>query len=119
VGGEMTAVIMQHMNTFGRMAICGSISGYNDDRANMPKVPQWTLVVLSKQLRIEGFSVLRWMDRWNEGVQQMAEWVREGRLKYRETVTAGFEKTPEAFIGMLKGENTGKAVVKVNFHGCD
>ncbi|CAG0893160.1 unnamed protein product, partial [Darwinula stevensoni] len=112
VGGEMTAVIMQHMNTFGRMAICGSISGYNDDRANMPKVPQWTPVVLFKQLRIEGFIVLRWMDRWNEGVQQMAEWVKEGQLKYRETVTTGFEKTPEAFIGMLKGENTGKAVVK-------
>ncbi|CAG0893161.1 unnamed protein product [Darwinula stevensoni] len=119
VGGEMTAVIMQHMNTFGRMAICGNISGYNYDTANMPKVPQWTPVVLFKQLRIEGFMVLRWMDRWNEGVQQMAEWVKEGRLKYRETVTAGFEKTPEAFIDMLKGGNTGKAVVKVNLQGCD
>ncbi|CAG0883047.1 unnamed protein product [Darwinula stevensoni] len=121
VGGEMTAVIMQHMNTFGRMAICGSISGYNDDPANKPKGEGtlWTPVVLFKQLRIEGFMVLRWMDRWNEGVQQMAEWVKEGRLKYRETVTTGFEKTPEAFIGMFKGENTGKAVVKVNLHGCD
>ena len=61
---------------------------------------------------MEGFLVLRWGDRWEEGIKSMATWIQEGKIKARETVVTGFEKTPEAFIGMLKGENTGKMVVK-------
>lgn len=62
---------------------------------------------------MEGFIVSRWMDRWMEGMNQNLEWIRAGKLKYHETITYGFENMPKAFIGMLKGHNTGKAVVKV------
>lgn len=62
---------------------------------------------------MEGFLVNRWSDRWLEGVNQLLKWINEGKLKYHETVTEGFENMPQAFIGMLKGDSTGKAVVKV------
>lgn len=65
------------------------------------------------QLRMEGFYVYRWTDRWFEGIEQNKKWIEEGKLKYRETVTNGFEKLFEAFVGMLKGDNYGKAIVKV------
>lgn len=55
----------------------------------------------------------RWADRWLEGVNQLLQWINEGKLKYQETVTDGFENMPQALIGMLRGDNTGKAVVKV------
>lgn len=68
--------------------------------------------MVSNQLKVEGFIVLRWLSRWNEGIQQNLQWIQEGKLKYRETVTNGFENMFEAFVGMLRGENTGKAVIK-------
>ena len=61
---------------------------------------------------MEGFNVMRWGSRWAEGIIAMAQWIKEGKIKPRETVVEGFENTPAAFIGMLKGENTGKMVVK-------
>lgn len=65
-----------------------------------------------KQLKMEGFIVNRWISRWTEGINQNLEWIKEGKLKYRETVTDGFENMYEAFVGMLRGENVGKAIVK-------
>lgn len=69
--------------------------------------------MVSKQLKMQGFLVNRWIDRWPEGIQQNLEWIKEGKLKYRETVTEGFENMFTAFTDMLKGVNFGKAVVKV------
>ena len=63
---------------------------------------------------MEGFLVRRWRGpRWEEGITQMAKWIKSGEIKIKETVINGFEKTPEAFIGMLNGENFGKMIVKV------
>lgn len=62
---------------------------------------------------MEGFYVYRWTDRWFEGIEQNKKWIEEGKLKYKETVTDGFENLLEAFVGMLKGDNYGKAIVKV------
>ena len=62
---------------------------------------------------MEGFIVSRWGDRWFEGIEKNMAWIREGKLKYRETVTEGFENMFQAFDGMLRGDNFGKAVVKV------
>lgn len=64
-----------------------------------------------KQLKMEGFHVHRWLDRWMEGIEQNLKWIRETKLKYNETVTRGFENMTEAFLGMLRGENSGKAIV--------
>ena len=65
-----------------------------------------------QQLKIEGFIVSRWRSRWNEGIQQMAQWISEGKIKVDETIIEGYEKMPEAFIGLFKGSNLGKMVVK-------
>lgn len=99
------------MKDFGRVSVCGSISSYNSQ--NLPKTNILQPAVVFKQIRIEGFIVSRWGDRWFEGIEKNMAWIREGKLKYRETVTVGFENMFQAFAGMLKGDNFGKAVVKV------
>lgn len=60
-----------------------------------------------------GMNVLKYVDRWNEAFEQNLQWIKEGKLKYKETVTEGFENTPSAFIGLFSGSNTGKAIVRV------
>lgn len=66
-----------------------------------------------QQLEMRGFIVTRWADRWFEGINQNLKWIQEGKIKYKEHVTDGFENMTKALIGLLKGENTGKAIVKV------
>ena len=61
---------------------------------------------------MEGFIVSRWAHRWNEGITQMAQWVNEGKIKTQETIVEGFEKMPEAFLGLFTGNNVGKMIVK-------
>ncbi|XP_069677673.1 prostaglandin reductase 1-like isoform X1 [Periplaneta americana] len=112
VGGTLSSAIISCMNERGRISVCGSISSYNADIKNMPSAPIVQLAVVSKQLKMEGFLTYRWLDRWNEGIMQNLQWIKEGKLVYRETVTEGFENMTKAFIGMLRGENTGKAIVK-------
>ncbi|KAJ8922461.1 hypothetical protein NQ315_004408 [Exocentrus adspersus] len=109
VGGETTNAILSHMNDFGRISLCGSISVYNK---NDRKVSLELFYLVGKQLKMEGFIVTRWLDRWLEGIQQNHKWIQEGKLKTRETVTVGFENMFKAFVDMLQGKNFGKAVVK-------
>jgi len=113
VAGEISTKIMKHMNMFGRISICGSISSYNTDVNTPPKVPCVQLHMLNKQLVMEGFQNYLYYDRSFEGINQNLHWAREGKLKYMETVTEGFENMTNAFIEMLEGKNTGKAIVKV------
>lgn len=113
VGGGISSVVISQMRDFGRISVCGSISSYNLPLAEWPKVPILQPLFVFKQLKMEGFIVSRWMDRWFEGINQMKTWTDEGKLIYRETTTEGFENMPQALIDMLQGKNTGKAVVKV------
>ncbi len=62
---------------------------------------------------MEGFMVYRWLNRWNEGLEQMAKWIQDGKIKVKETVIDGFENAPRAFLGLFEGANTGKMVVKI------
>uniref|UniRef100_A0A182QM21 Prostaglandin reductase 1 n=1 Tax=Anopheles farauti TaxID=69004 RepID=A0A182QM21_9DIPT len=110
VGGPITEAVVKQMNLYGRIAVCGTISNYN---SAITKVTDPQRQFVFKQLRMEGFVVWRWNDRWLEGIEANLKWIREGRLAYEETVTKGFERMPDAFIDMLRGGNTGKAVVKV------
>jgi len=114
VGGLLSHRIRQQMNEFGRVSICGSIASYNDRTGETAQVDVPENQILFKQLKVEGFIVTRWDKEgtWQKGIDQMAAWIREGKIKVQETVTEGFQNMPKAFIGMLKGENTGKAVVK-------
>ncbi|NXF06679.1 PTGR1 reductase, partial [Smithornis capensis] len=111
VGGEFANTAINHMKKYGRIAICGAISLYNDSVPQ--KGPYMQIPMIFKELQMEGFLVHRWYNRREEGVKALLKWVMEGKVKYHEHITEGFENMPMAFIGMLKGENLGKAVVKV------
>src|SRR5262249_46322227 len=101
------------LNTKARVSICGQISQYNLEKPEMaPRMVLTTLLV--KQAKAEGFLVFQFADRYAEGLGQMARWVKEGKLKYREAVVEGIENTPRAFMSMLKGSNIGKQLVKVS-----
>ncbi|XP_013193232.2 prostaglandin reductase 1 [Amyelois transitella] len=111
VGGEISTTIMNYMNKYGRVAVCGSISSYNDMK--LPKVTILQPAIVFKELKVEGFLVNRWIDRWDEGINANLKLLREGKLKYNEKIYHGFDNMVEALVGMLRGENTGKAIVKV------
>lgn len=111
VGGVLTSTVIGHMNEYGRISVCGSISAYHSDQQQL--VPDIQKFFNWKQLRMEGFMIYRWMARWPEGTKQLTEWVKEGKIKYRETVTDGIDHAPKAFISMLTGGNIGKAILKV------
>lgn len=110
VGGEISSTIMNYMNHGGRVAVCGSISSYNDTA--LPKVTILQPAIVFKELKVEGFIVTRWLNRWDEGVEKNLSLLKEGKLKYKEKVYHGFDNMVDALVGILRGENTGKAVVK-------
>ena len=111
VGGEMTAAVLSKMNVRGRVSVCGAISHYND-QGGYTKVTDILPLAIHKELKIEGFLVGRWIKRWVEGIMAMAKWVGEGKIQVKETVVEGFDKMPEAFMGLFTGANTGKMIVK-------
>jgi prostaglandin reductase 1 len=114
VGNEYTYHVMRNMNEGGRIAACGSISSYNSsDPSGIPMVPFDYPSLRMRGVRLEGFHVLKWDKRWFEGLNQIRDWIVEGKIKVQETVTEGFENMPQAFIDVLEGRNTGKAVIKV------
>jgi NADPH-dependent curcumin reductase CurA len=109
VGGVVLDVTLARMNAFGRIALCGMISGY--DGAPIPLLqPQ---LILQSRLTIEGFIVSEHMDVWPEALKELGTLVAAGKLKYRETIAQGIEAAPEAFLGLLKGRNFGKQLVKL------
>jgi hypothetical protein len=113
VGGDMTDAVFMNLANFARVSICGFISQYNLEKPEMgPRTTYATLLV--KQVRAEGFVVTRFQDRFPEGIVQMAAWLKEGKLTYREDILDGLENTPKAFMRMLRGENKGKQLVKVS-----
>lgn len=112
VGGELSSTVIHHMHQYGRIAVCGSISAYNLPISQWPKVPILQSEFVFKQLKMEGFVVNQYWNKWFDGIAQLKQWTDDGKLKYRETITNGFENMPQALIGMLQGENTGKAIVK-------
>ncbi|NXD13181.1 PTGR1 reductase, partial [Nothocercus nigrocapillus] len=111
VGGEFASVAIHQMKKYGRIAVCGAISLYND--LVPQKGPYIQYPMIFQELHMEGFIVYRWNNRWEEGQKALLKWVLEGKIKYHEQITQGFDNMPAAFIGMLKGENLGKAIVKV------
>jgi len=110
VGGPVTDAVLPVLNVHARISVCGQISQYNSAKPELGVRPY--MYLLSKQSRAEGFIVTQWMDRFPEGVAQMARWLKEGKLKHREQIVEGFENAPRALIGVLQGDNTGKMLVK-------
>ena len=111
VGGNITDAVFRLINTGARIVVCGQIALYNAEKPEAG--PRLLGHLIVKQARAEGFLVFRYASRYTEGLQQMAEWFKAGKLKYREQFVDGIENAPRAFIGMLQGENTGKQLVRV------
>jgi NADPH-dependent curcumin reductase CurA len=110
VGGDVLKAVLGQVNPFARIPLCGLISQYN--ATEMPPGPNMAPVLLNR-LTIRGFIVSDHVDRLPAFLADMAGWVREGRIKYREDVVEGLDQAPRAFIGLLRGENLGKMLVKV------
>ena len=112
VGGRITDAVFPNLRVKGRVVICGQISQYNLE--NPETGPRFLWHLITQRARIEGFLVFDYADRHAEALVQMAEWLKQGKLKYRETIAAGgIENAPAAFISMLKGGNIGKQLVKI------
>jgi NADPH:quinone reductase len=111
VGGAVTDAIFPVLNTKARISISGQISQYN--LAKPEPRPAVFGYLLTKAARAEGFLVYQFAERFPEGIAQMAQWIKERKLKYRETIIDGFENMPRALIGVLQGENIGKMLVAI------
>ena len=110
VGGEILDAALRRMNAFSRIAVCGLISQYN---ATEPYGVKAIQSILTNRIKVQGFIVSDRMELWAKALPELAGWVAAGRIKYRETVTEGLENAPRAFIGLLKGENLGKQLVRL------
>ncbi len=111
VGGPVMDAVFKLINVKARVCVCGQISQYNLAKPEMGPRFLWKLI--EKRARVEGFLVFQFADRYAEGLRQMAEWYKAGKMKIREEITEGIKNAPRAFIGMLQGQNTGKQLVKI------
>jgi NADPH-dependent curcumin reductase CurA len=110
VGGAVTQAVIGRLNIGARIPVCGQVSQYNLDRGEPG--PPWGFFIVFR-CRAEGFLVTDYVHRYDEAAARLWQWVREGTIRWREDVTEGLENAPAAFMGMLRGENRGKALVKV------
>ncbi|KOG89453.1 NADP-dependent oxidoreductase [Streptomyces varsoviensis] len=112
VGGDHLEAAISSFNVHGRATICGMISQYN--ATEPPAAPRNLGLVIGKRLRLQGMLVQDHKALQPRFVEEVSAWVRSGQLKYRETVVTGIDNAVEAFLGMLRGENTGKMIVSLN-----
>jgi NADPH-dependent curcumin reductase CurA len=110
VGGEIFDASLARMNPFGRIALCGMIAGYDGE----PLAIKNSRVLLTMRLTVRGFIVSEHMDLWPQGLKELGTLVATGKLKFRESVAPNLAAAPEAFIGLLKGKNFGKQLVKLS-----
>jgi NADPH-dependent curcumin reductase CurA len=109
VGGLILDAVLLRANAFSRIAMCGMIAGYNGQPIPL-QAPQ---LILVNRMKVQGFIVSEHMDQWPPALKELGGLVASGKLKYRETVAQGIESAPEAFIGLLRGRNFGKQLVKL------
>ena len=110
VGGEILDTVLARMNPFSRLPLCGLISQYNASEAYGVKNFRSILV---NRIRVQGFIVFDDQPKMRAALTELAQWVAEGRLRWHETIAEGLRSAPEAFIGMLRGQNLGKQLVKL------
>jgi NADPH-dependent curcumin reductase CurA len=109
VGGYIFDAVLLRMNAFGRIAVCGMIAGYDGKPLPMAN----PALILISRLKVEGFIVSEHMDIWPEALAELGGMVASGKLKPRESIAVGLAAAPEAFLGLLKGRNFGKQLVKL------
>ncbi|MGL3987275.1 NADP-dependent oxidoreductase [Bacillus paralicheniformis] len=113
VGGTISDAVFPLLNKFARIPVCGAISSYNVKSAEDDMGPRVQTALIKTSALMKGFVVNDYRDRFPEGTKQLAEWVKSGQLQYEETITEGFERIPEAFLGLFEGKNLGKQLIKV------
>jgi NADPH-dependent curcumin reductase len=109
VGGMVLDAVLPRMNAFGRIALCGMIAGYD----GQPLPLTYPALILTNRLKVQGFIVSEHMEVWPQALQELGTLVGTGKLRPRETVAQGLAAAPEAFLGLLKGRNFGKQLVKL------
>jgi NADPH-dependent curcumin reductase CurA len=111
VGGLVLKAVLKYINVHARIVVCGMISEYH---SNKPEAILGLARILhDRRARMEGFLVGDYLASWPEGISQMNEWLAAGQVKYREDVVEGLENAPQAFIGLFRGRNFGKLLVKL------
>jgi NADPH-dependent curcumin reductase CurA len=109
VGGEHLEAALRRMNTLGRIPVCGMISGYNDNGAPVRNLSN----IIYSRVTLRGFVGVDFMHLYADFQRDMAGWLASGQVKYRETIVDGVDHAPGALIGLMKGENIGKMLVKL------
>ncbi|MDO9092664.1 MAG: NADP-dependent oxidoreductase [Rubrivivax sp.] len=109
VGGLILNVVLSRMNAFGRVALCGMISGYDGQSLAIDNAR----LLLTQRLKLQGFIVSEHMSLWPAALKELGTGVATGQIRFRESVAQGLAAAPEAFLGLLKGKNFGKQLVKL------
>lgn len=110
VGGEISDAVIRNINFHARIPLCGQISQYNTTEVAVG--PRIQTILLTRSVLMQGFIIGDYAARFSEGIQQLAQWVKAGQLTYTETIIDGFDKLPEALLGLFGGKNSGKMIVR-------
>ncbi len=111
VGGEISDAVIPLLNDNSRIPLCGQIALYNE--ARIPTGPRLQPYLLTHRTLLKGFIIHDFESRFDEALQQLTAWLKERKLKYSEHIVEGLENAPKAFLGLFKGENIGKQLVKL------
>jgi NADPH-dependent curcumin reductase CurA len=114
VGGDVLDAVAPLLNKGARVPVCGFISAYNSTDFSTVKTPEMVLSALPNPPESRFFIVTEWINEFEEASRQLGEWIKQGKLKYRETVVDGLENSPEAFKMLFTGDNFGKLMIKVS-----
>ncbi len=110
VGGEISDVVISNINFHARIVLCGQISLYNS--TEIPMGPRVQPMLLTRRVLMQGFIIGNYQSQFKEGFSHLSSWLKEGKLKYKETIVKGFDKLPAALLGLFEGDNMGKMIVK-------
>ncbi len=110
VGGDISDAVIGNINIHARIVLCGQIALYNS--TEIPMGPRLQPMLLTRSVLMQGFIIGNYQSEFPEGINHLSLWLKEGKLKYRETIVKGFDKLPAALMGLFEGDNTGKMIVE-------
>ena len=110
VGGEISDAVISNINFNARIVLCGQIALYNSTK--IPMGPRLQPMLLTRSVLMQGFIVSNYQSQFSEGFCHLALWIKEGKLKYKETMGKNFDKLPDALLGLFEGSNLGKMIVE-------
>ena len=110
VGGEISDAVISNINFNARIVLCGQIALYNS--TDIPMGPRLQPILLTRSVLMQGFINTNYQSQFEEGLSHLTLWLKEGKLKYRETIVKGFDKLPAALLGLFEGDNIGKMIVE-------